>query len=92
MGRRYLANGGVVRELGAMRWGEVNEEAESRKPRFRELSRVTLTRPVETENGTLPARATGTVVHVYPQGRAYEVEFSTPLSVIATVTSDAIEA
>lgn len=52
---------------------------------------VCLARPVEAEGGVLPSGATGTVVHVYPGGRAYEVEFNVPFHVVATVEADAIE-
>ncbi len=55
-----------------------------------ELARVALSVPVETGAGTLPAGAVGTVVGVYRQGAAYEVEFTIPFHAVATVTPDAI--
>ena len=61
-----------------------------RPARHPELSRVSLARPVESEDGSLPAGATGTVVHVYPQERAYEVEFTSPFHTVATVEANAI--
>ena len=55
-----------------------------------ELSLVSLTCAVESQDGLLPAGATGTVVHVYSQGRAYEVEFSEPFHTIATIEATAL--
>jgi hypothetical protein len=55
-----------------------------------ELSMVSLTRPVEADGRLLPSGSTGTVVHVYPDERAYEVEFNRPFHAVATVDADAI--
>jgi hypothetical protein len=55
-----------------------------------ELSMVSLARPVEADGRMLPSGATGTVVHVYPEERAYEVEFNRPFHAVATVDADAI--
>ena len=55
-----------------------------------ELSLVSLTRPVEAEGRLLPAGSTGTVVHVYPDECAYEVEFNRPFHAVATVEADAV--
>jgi hypothetical protein len=45
---------------------------------------------VEAEGRLLPAGSTGTVVHVYPDERAYEVEFNRPFHAVATVEADAV--
>ncbi|MGA1858018.1 DUF4926 domain-containing protein [Azospirillum sp. 11R-A] len=55
-----------------------------------ELMRVALSRPVETEDGVLPAGSMGTVVGIYRGGAAYEVEFAKPFRTVATVMPDAI--
>ncbi|KAA0589150.1 DUF4926 domain-containing protein [Azospirillum lipoferum] len=55
-----------------------------------ELTRVALSKPVETEDGVLPAGSMGTVVGVYRCGAAYEVEFAKPFHTVATVMPDAI--
>ena len=55
-----------------------------------ELTRVALSKPVETESGVLPAGSMGTVVGVYQSGAAYEVEFANPFHTVATVMPDAI--
>jgi hypothetical protein len=57
---------------------------------FRELSRVTLARPVLSEEGQVPAGSTGTVVHVWSSGTVCEVEFTKPFPAIATVKADDI--
>ena len=51
---------------------------------------MSLTRPVETDGRLLPSGSTGTVVHVYPNERAYLVEFTRPFHTVATVEADAI--
>ena len=63
----------------------------ARTVRHPELSLVSLSRPVETEGGLLPAGAAGTVVHVYRDERAYEVEFLHPFHTVVTLQADAIE-
>jgi hypothetical protein len=55
-----------------------------------ELSMVSLIRPVEADGRMLPSGTTGTVVHVYPNELAYEVEFNRPFHAVATVEADAI--
>jgi len=50
-----------------------------------QLSTVTLARPVTTGDAILPTGATGTVVHVYPGERGYEVEFHWPFHAVVTV-------
>ena len=59
--------------------------------RHPELSVVALSRPVKVEGRLLPVGSTGTIVHVYPQEVAYEVEFSQPFHAIATVEAIAIK-
>jgi hypothetical protein len=61
-----------------------------RHMRHPELSRVSLARPVTVQEGVLPPGSTGTVVHVYPEERAYEVEFVRPFHALATVEYAAI--
>jgi hypothetical protein len=63
----------------------------SRHERHPELSLVSLAIPVEAEGGVLPPGSTGTVVHVYPEERAYEVEFIRPFHTLATVQASEIK-
>jgi Domain of unknown function (DUF4926) len=63
----------------------------SRPERRPELSLVSLARPVAADGGVLPQGATGTVVHVYPDELAYEVEFLTPFHTVATVEATALQ-
>lgn len=74
-----------------MRWDEIKEDAPNPRPRA-ELSRVTLAHNVESEDGVIPAGASGTIMHVYPGGPAYEVEFTQPFHTVATVKADDIAA
>jgi len=62
-----------------------------RHERHLELSLVSLARPVAAQGGVLPAGASGTVVHVYPDELAYEVEFLTPFHTVATVEAVALK-
>jgi hypothetical protein len=62
------------------------------KRTFQELSRVTLSRPVLSEDGQVPAGSTGTVVHVWSSGTTCEVEFTKPFQAIAMVKADDIAA
>ncbi|MCJ2050848.1 DUF4926 domain-containing protein [Methylobacterium sp. J-070] len=39
---------------------------------------------------TVPAGATGTVVAVYADGAAFEVEFTDPIDTLATVEADTV--
>jgi hypothetical protein len=57
-----------------------------------ELSIVTLGKPVQTKEGTVPTGATGTVVHIHDDGRAFIIEFYEPFHAVATVEADAIAA
>jgi hypothetical protein len=63
----------------------------ARRERHPELSLVSLAHPVEAEGRILPPGSTGTVVHVYPGERAYEVEFASPFHILATVEAAAIK-
>jgi hypothetical protein len=51
---------------------------------------VSLARSISTADGSLPPSATGTVVHVYPEESAYEIEFFKPFHTVATVEAAAI--
>lgn len=55
-----------------------------------ELTRMALSKPVETEDRVLPAGSMGIVVGVCRCGAAYEVEFAKPFHTAATVMLDAI--
>lgn len=53
---------------------------------IRELSRVALTAPYETEDGSvLPEGSEGTIVGTWARGAAYEVEFTKPFAALVTV-------
>lgn len=53
---------------------------------IRELSRVALTAPYETEDGgVLPEGSEGTIVGTWARGAAYEVEFTKPFAALVTV-------
>ncbi len=60
--------------------------------RIAELSVVRLGKPVQTKDGIVPSRASGTVVHVHNEGRAFIIEFYEPFHALATVEADAIAA
>jgi hypothetical protein len=52
----------------------------------RELDLVTLGVPVRADGEhCIPAGSTGTVVGIWGEGRAYEVEFTEPVPALATV-------
>ena len=60
---------------------------------FAELSVVAMLREVRTDDGApVPAGTEGTVVAVYGDGAAYEVEFDEPVVGTAKVTPDALRA
>lgn len=57
----------------------------------RELDRVRMLRPVASDDDvTVPEGATGTVVAVYADGEAFEVEFTEPFDTLATVDAAAL--
>jgi hypothetical protein len=64
--------------------------SDRREVRHPELTRVALAKTIKTDDGLLPLGAAGTVVHVYPGERAYEVEFTRPFHTVATVEATAI--
>ena len=73
--------------------GRTQTDVSARRAQIRpELSRVTLAKAVDSNDGLVPAGSTGTIVHVYRDGTAYEVEFTRPLHAIATVEADDIAA
>jgi hypothetical protein len=49
---------------------------------YPELVVITVARAVDTPDGTVPAGTQGTIVHSYPTGEAYEVEFPAPWHVV----------
>ena len=58
-----------------------------------ELSVVALLREVVTDDGlTVPAGAEGTVVGIWGDGEAYEIEFDEPVAGNATVRADDLRA
>lgn len=61
-----------------------------RHERHPELSMVALAYAVESDDGLVPAGSKGTVVFVYPNEVAYEVEFSRPFHTVATVKAEAV--
>lgn len=62
-------------------------------PLFPELSVVTTLRDAVTDDGLpVPAGARGTIVEVYADGEAYEVEFASPVAGTATILAEALAA
>ena len=60
---------------------------------FKDLDRVVLTAEVTTDDGDrVEAGSAGTVVGVWLDGAAYEVEFTTPVAGLATVLPSALRA
>lgn len=60
---------------------------------FPELSVVETLRAVETDDGLpVPAGSHGTVVAIYSDGAAYEVEFARPVVGNCTITADLLRA
>lgn len=65
--------------------GEVGPEP------VRELDRVRVLRAVLGDDDvTVPAGTAGTVVAVYADGEAFEVEFTEPFDTLATVEADSV--
>jgi hypothetical protein len=71
---------------------ERDENTRARPQAFVELARVTLARPVLSDEGQVPAGSTGTIVHVWSSGTSSEVEFTRPFRAVATVKADDIAA
>lgn len=64
----------------------------ARQPLFAMFSIVRLTAAAETDDGLpLPVGTTGTVIDVYAEGEAYEVEFTRPVG-NATIEAGKLEA
>lgn len=58
---------------------------------MRELDRVRVLRPVVGDDDlTVPEGSTGTVVAIYADGEAFEVEFTDPVDTLATVDAAAL--
>ena len=57
-----------------------------------ELIRITLLRPLETDEGILPTGSQGTIMSVYDDGAAYRLEFTTPLRTLQTIACGALSA
>lgn len=62
-------------------------------PAIPELACAQLVRAIVVPEGELPAGTSGTIVHVYRDGLAYEIEILRPFHVVATVeATDVIRA
>ena len=46
---------------------------------------VRMRRALETADGIVPAGTLGTIVHIYRDGKAVEVEFTDPIECVETV-------
>ena len=55
------------------------------KPSFRELDVVSTQSTLSIAGHIYPSGSTGTIVHVYGDGRAFEVEFAEPAPAVATL-------
>lgn len=55
-----------------------------------EIDRVALLGEISTTEGVMPVGTVGTVVYRYNNGEAYEVEFTKPFHLIATLKSNEI--
>ena len=58
---------------------------------FKDLERVRLTRDVSSQLGTLPKGSTGTILMVFAEGEAYEIEFARPVEAMVTVKAGDLE-
>ena len=62
------------------------------RPDLRDLDRVALTAAVTTDDGdVMSAGAQGTIVGVWREGAAYEVEFAHPVGALATVEAGSLK-
>lgn len=52
---------------------------------YAELDIVRLRSMLYTDEGTVPAGSTGTIVYRHDRGEAYEVEFVVPFAIVATL-------
>lgn len=64
---------------------QVTPARRSAPAHYAELSVVRLARDLDVEGETLKAGTRGTVVGVYADGAAYEVEFNTPFHAVLTL-------
>lgn len=60
----------------------------SGQARFRDLDVVRLTEDVRTDEGLFPRGSLGTIVFVYGNAGAYEVEFDAPQADVVTLRED----
>ena len=61
-------------------------EAHRGRPAFSEHHLVSLSSRLKLEDGrTLPAGSTGTVVGIWAEGEAFEVEFAEPFHAVVTI-------
>jgi len=88
-------------ETTYIRWSEtaggtkpekIGADARAERRIFKALTRVTLAKPVDAEEGCVPAGAIGTVVHVWGNGTDCEVEFTKLFHAIAVVKANDIAA
>ncbi len=79
-----------------MHWDEVETSVSvadgptSARSALPELSRITLERDVDSDEGRVPAGSTGTIVAVFDRGAGYAVEFTRPFHSVTLVPADAI--
>ena len=71
-----------------------SDAVKGRRPAFKELDDVALAAPVyvKVANRELPAGARGTVVGVWGDGDAFEVEFISPFECLITVRAEGLAA
>ena len=71
---------------------EYRRDEDGRRPdrRFAELDRVSLREDVQVDGGSLPRGALGTVVALWGDGAAYEVEFTSPRPALVTLRGSAL--
>jgi hypothetical protein len=71
-----------------------DDVTDSRGAAFKELEDVVLTAPVRvaTVGRDLPAGAHGTIIGVWRNGAAYEVEFTQPFACLVTLRAASLQA
>ncbi len=67
--------------------GHLDQPKAAAKPTYPELSLVRLNTDVQVGETTVPAGSLGTIVYVYREGQAYEVEFFQPIAATLTLTA-----
>ena len=93
--RRALANAQPTRKYPPMSFITLHQSsaADLGHALFQELSVVQTTHVVETDEGeTVPVGSCGTIVGIWGDGEAYEVEFSRPVAGLATMRADMLRA